>query len=211
MNQAHIRVDAAWEKIDCATEYLGVIETELDIQTRWTPSHPEYLEFYQQTIHTSYLKALDELERLVVMRLFKLAKMSTSGIGMIIALCSIYPIENLQGINSGIRLAEPCNVDQKQFRRPSNDTMPRQLFSIHLVQNYHRLKLLTSALLVNLIYCATHGRIFSLPTGQSLHIEKRHSSTSNYVVQERNCYVWMWRYSVCGHLSEIRRTTHTWW
>ena len=69
MNQTHIHVDTAWEKIECVTEYLGVIETELDIKTWWMPSHPEYLEFYQQTIWTSYSKALNELERLVVMRL----------------------------------------------------------------------------------------------------------------------------------------------
>ena len=209
MNQTRIRVDTAWEKIDRATEYLGVIETELDIQTRWTPSHPEYVEFHQQTIRTSYSKALDELERLVVMRLFELAKMSTSGIGMSISLCRTYLIKNLQGINFVVRLAEPCNVDRKRFRRPSSDTMPRQSFLIPLVQNCHGQRLSTLVLLVNLIYCATHGRIFSLQTGQSLHIERRHSNTSNYAVQGKNCNVWMWRYSVCEHLSEMRRTTQT--
>ena len=186
-----------------------MIETELDIQTRWTASNPKYQEFYQQTIRTSYSKALDELERLVVMRLFELAKMSTSGIGMVIGLSHIYLIKNLQGINFGVRLAERCNVNQKQFKRRSNDTMPRQPFSILLVRNYHGQTLLTLVLLVNSIYCATHGRIFSLQTGQSLHIERRHSSTSNYAVQGKNCNIWMWRYGVCKHLSEMRRTTQT--
>ena len=211
MNQAHIRVDTAWEKIDRATEYLGVIETELDIQTWWTATHPEYQEFYQQTICTSYSKALDELERLIVMRLFELAKMSTSGIGMIISRCGICLIEILQGINFSVRLAEPCNVDQKRFKRHSNDTMHRQPFLIHLVQHYHGQRLSTSVSLVNSIYCATHGRIFSLQTGQSLCIERQHSSTSNYAVRGKNCNVWMWRYSVCEHLSKMKRTTRTQW
>lgn len=211
INQTRIRVDTAWARIERATEYLGAIETELDIQTRWTSSHPEYLEFYQQTIRTSYSKALDELERLVVMRLFELAKMSTSGIGMIINHCHIYLVENLQGINFGVRLAEPCNVVQKRFKRHSNDTMPRRPFLIHLVENYHGPRLSTSVSLVNLIYCATHGRIFSLQTGRSLQIERRHSSTSNYAVPGKNCNVWMWRYSVCEHSSEMRRTTQTQW
>lgn len=41
INQTRIRVDTAWARIERATEYLGAIETELDIQTRWTSSHPE--------------------------------------------------------------------------------------------------------------------------------------------------------------------------
>ena len=41
--------------------------------------------FYQETVLTNYERALDELERLVVMRLFELAKMSASGTG----LCSL--------------------------------------------------------------------------------------------------------------------------
>ena len=159
-----------------------MIKTELDIQTRWTATHPEYQEFYQQTICTSYSKALDELECLIVMWLFELAKISTSRIGMIISPCGIYLIEILQGINFGIRLAEPCNVDQKRFKRHSNDTMHRQPFLIHLVQHYHGQRLSASVLLVNSIYCTTHGRIFSLKTGQSLRIKRRHSSTSNYAV-----------------------------
>jgi hypothetical protein len=182
INQARICVDSAWEKIKRATEYLGVIKTELDIQTWWMSSHSEYLKFHQQTICTSYSKALDKLKRLVMMQLFELAKMSTSGIGKSISHCHLYLIKNLQGINFGIRLAELCNADQKQFKRHSNDTMPRQPFLIHLVQNYYGPRLSTSVLLVNLIYCATHRRIFSLQTGQSLHIERQHSSTLDYAV-----------------------------
>ena len=129
------------------------------------PSHPEYQEFYQQTICMSYSKALDKLEHLAVMQLFELAKMSTSGIGMIVCHHHIYFIKNLQGIKFGVRLAEPCNVNQKPFKRRSNNTIPRQPFLIHLVQDYHGQRLLILVLLANLIYLATHRRIFSLQTG----------------------------------------------
>lgn len=68
-------------KLQNAEEMVSTIEMELDIKERWTVSNPEYKTFYQENIITNYSKALDELERLVVMRLFELAKMSTSGTG----------------------------------------------------------------------------------------------------------------------------------
>ncbi|KAM6494952.1 hypothetical protein JOM56_009575 [Amanita muscaria] len=68
-------------KIQHAEEYVGTLEAELNIREHWTESTPEYKEFYQQNVLTQYSWALDELERLVVMRLFELAKMSLSGTG----------------------------------------------------------------------------------------------------------------------------------
>ena len=81
MNQARCRLDAALVKVQHMEEYVFALEAELDIQERWTESTPEYQEFHQLNICTTYSKALDELERLVVMRLFELVKMSASGTG----------------------------------------------------------------------------------------------------------------------------------
>ena len=81
MNQVHCRIDTALAKLQHAEEYVCTLEIELDIRPRWKESDDEYKVFHQKTVITNYSKALDELERLVVMRLFELAKMSTSGIG----------------------------------------------------------------------------------------------------------------------------------
>ena len=79
MNQIQICLDNAWTKYERTLEYVGTLEFDLDIQKRWTALNPEYQEIYQQSVHTKYSSALDELE---VMCLFKLAKMNSSGIGM---------------------------------------------------------------------------------------------------------------------------------
>ena len=81
LNQVRRRLDAALVKLQHAEEYVFSLESELDIRERWTEKTQEYKIFHQQTILTSYTTALDELERLVVMRLFELVKMSASGIG----------------------------------------------------------------------------------------------------------------------------------
>ena len=81
MNQTQIRLDTTWTKYECALEHVSTLEVDLDIKDRWTASDPEYQDFYQQTVRTNYSNALDELEWLVVMHLFELAKMSSSGIG----------------------------------------------------------------------------------------------------------------------------------
>jgi hypothetical protein len=50
---------------------------------RWTAASVEYQTYHQANVQTNYERALDELEQLVVMRLFKLMKISTSGTGML--------------------------------------------------------------------------------------------------------------------------------
>ncbi|KIL53806.1 hypothetical protein M378DRAFT_43826, partial [Amanita muscaria Koide BX008] len=64
-----------------AESYVSALEDDLQIEERWTQATPDYKKFYQETVLTKYQRALDELERLVVMRLFELVKMSSSGTG----------------------------------------------------------------------------------------------------------------------------------
>ncbi|RDB19588.1 hypothetical protein Hypma_013286 [Hypsizygus marmoreus] len=79
--RVHRRVDSAYAKLQNAETLVGSLEESLNIEERWTEASPDYKEYYQQNVLTNYTKALDELERLVVMRLFELTKMSTSGTG----------------------------------------------------------------------------------------------------------------------------------
>ena len=82
ITQVQRRVDTAYSKLQNAESYVESLENSLNVEERWSTTSPEYQSFYQQNVQTNYERALDELERLVVMRLFKLAKMSTSGTGM---------------------------------------------------------------------------------------------------------------------------------
>jgi hypothetical protein len=52
------------------------------IESRWTPDTPEYQKALIMLRERRYQRALDHLERLVIQRLFKLAKLGISGIGM---------------------------------------------------------------------------------------------------------------------------------
>lgn len=81
INQVRRRVDTAYTKLQNAETYVETLENSLQIKERWTEASPEYKTFFRETVLTKYEQALDELERLVVMRLFELAKMSSSGIG----------------------------------------------------------------------------------------------------------------------------------
>ncbi|KAH9931426.1 uncharacterized protein B0H18DRAFT_1083452 [Fomitopsis serialis] len=56
-------------------------EKELDISVRWTPNSTEYQEACKLLTMRQYQRAVDELERLVVQRLFELTKLGMSGIG----------------------------------------------------------------------------------------------------------------------------------
>ncbi|KAF8229800.1 hypothetical protein L208DRAFT_1284998 [Tricholoma matsutake] len=69
-------------KLQNAESYVESLENSLNIEEQWTAASPEYQSFYQQTVQRSYEHALDKLECLVVMQLFELMKMSTSGTGM---------------------------------------------------------------------------------------------------------------------------------
>ena len=82
--QVRRHVDTAYSKLQNAKSYVESLENSLNIEERWTEASPEYKTFFQENVLTSYERALDDLERLVVMHLFELAKMGTSGTGVYI-------------------------------------------------------------------------------------------------------------------------------
>ena len=53
-----------------------------NIETRWAPTMQEYEDGLVPVHKLKYRQALDDLERLVVQRLFKMTKLGMSGVGM---------------------------------------------------------------------------------------------------------------------------------
>jgi hypothetical protein len=63
------------------------MEVKMGIATRWQPSDPEYIETANYMSKRKYHLALDNLQRLVVLRLFELHKLNLSQTGN---LCFLY-------------------------------------------------------------------------------------------------------------------------
>lgn len=57
-------------------------EEEHKIVIRWTPDMQEYKDALVVMSERKYRRALDELERLVVQRLFEMTKLGMNGVGM---------------------------------------------------------------------------------------------------------------------------------
>ncbi|KAG1744784.1 hypothetical protein EDB19DRAFT_1826928 [Suillus lakei] len=81
LTQARIRVDSAYTKLQNAEAFTAHIEIQLQIEERWVVGGEAYNQYKQQASQRQYRAALDELEHLVVMRLFELSKLSLSGTG----------------------------------------------------------------------------------------------------------------------------------
>lgn len=60
---------------------MAHVEIQLAMEVRWEIGGPEYNQFKMEARLGKYCTALNELERLVVMRLFELSKVSLSGTG----------------------------------------------------------------------------------------------------------------------------------
>jgi hypothetical protein len=117
VNNVRRRVETAYSKLQYAESYVESLENGLNIEERWTEASPEYKSFYQENVLTSYERALDELERLVVMRLFELTKMSTSGTGMYFGVGSFkYLVKFEQATGFVVKLEKRFNVVQRQSR-----------------------------------------------------------------------------------------------
>ena len=60
-----------------------VMNLEKNIREQWTMEFEEYCKFCNLSVMMDYQKVIDELGRLVVMRLFELSKITASGTGML--------------------------------------------------------------------------------------------------------------------------------
>ena len=79
----HVRTRArtAHSRWALAEESVLQIEDELAIEKRWLPTSVEYKEGMDELRCRNYRLALDNLERLVIQRMFELTKLGMSGIG----------------------------------------------------------------------------------------------------------------------------------
>ncbi|KAG1769947.1 hypothetical protein EV702DRAFT_978318 [Suillus placidus] len=82
--QARIHVDSSYAKLQHAEGLVAHIKTRLAVDQRWEIGAPEYEHYKEEASLGKYHTALDKLERLVVMRLFELSKLSLSGTGKFI-------------------------------------------------------------------------------------------------------------------------------
>jgi hypothetical protein len=90
---ARKHIDIAYAKLQNAETQVGHMELQLQIEERWAIGSEQYMRYKQEASMGKYRAALDELERLVVMRLFELSKMSLSGTGHFSYSCD-YPFTN---------------------------------------------------------------------------------------------------------------------
>lgn len=81
IHQTQRIVDSAYVKLQNSETRVTALENRLDIGERWQPSFPQYQEAKQELAYRSYRRSLDELERLVVQRLFELKKLNMSDTG----------------------------------------------------------------------------------------------------------------------------------
>ena len=58
-------------------------EEEHGIEARWTPETPEYNDALLLLSQRKYRRAVDQLERLVVQRLFEMTKLGMNGVGTV--------------------------------------------------------------------------------------------------------------------------------
>ena len=65
-------------------QHLLFIEDQLGLRgVRWSEASEEYRTTKHKLAKRKYRRALDELERLIVQRLFELSKLNVSGMGML--------------------------------------------------------------------------------------------------------------------------------
>ncbi|KAF8130815.1 hypothetical protein EV363DRAFT_221781 [Boletus edulis] len=84
LKQAGARLDLAYAMLQNAEQMAGHLQLQLGIESRWEIGGPEYTRYKAQGVLGEYHEALDELERLVVMRLFELSKLSMLDTGNVI-------------------------------------------------------------------------------------------------------------------------------
>lgn len=76
-------VGSAYHKWEAAETLAIAMENRMDIAMRWLPTDPEYIAVIVASGERTYRRALDEIEQLIVQRLFELAKLNLMSTGKI--------------------------------------------------------------------------------------------------------------------------------
>ena len=81
INQARIQVDLTYAKLQNAEALAAHLQGQLGLKSPWEVGGKEYMHYKEEATLSKYREALDEVERLVVMRLFELSKLGMSQTG----------------------------------------------------------------------------------------------------------------------------------
>ena len=76
------QVDRTYAALQHANVMATTLQMQLGLESPWEVGDEQYTRYKKEIAMTKYRCALDELEHLVVMRLFELSKLSLSGTGM---------------------------------------------------------------------------------------------------------------------------------
>jgi hypothetical protein len=82
ITEAHIQCNTTYAIFQTTKKLAGQLQAQLGLEKAWMVSCEEYNQFKVEVSMWKYRCVLDELEQLVVMRLFELSKLSMSGTGM---------------------------------------------------------------------------------------------------------------------------------
>ena len=73
---------------------LELFEQEHSIDDRWMRNSVEYQNAQKLLTERTYRRAVDNLERLVVQRLFELTKLGMNGVGLLFDFCSLFYLDS---------------------------------------------------------------------------------------------------------------------
>ena len=73
---AERQVSSQQDRVEDLEERLGINPTD-----RWTPDQREYVEMLEYSRHRQFIRVVEELESLVVQRLFELSKANLASTG----------------------------------------------------------------------------------------------------------------------------------
>ncbi|KAG1764991.1 hypothetical protein EDD22DRAFT_978874 [Suillus occidentalis] len=79
--QGHAARRAAERRLQVQINVVEDLEIRLGVSERWTPDHEEYVKALEYSRHRHFVRAVEELESLVVQRLFELSKANLASTG----------------------------------------------------------------------------------------------------------------------------------
>jgi hypothetical protein len=81
ISQAREQMELSYGQVQNAEALAIIYKVMLNISEWWTATPEEFMKYHKENIITSFGKAVDEVERAVVMRIWELSKMKESGTG----------------------------------------------------------------------------------------------------------------------------------
>ena len=81
INHARIQVELTYARLQNAEALVAHLQGQLGLKVPWEVGGEEYMHYKEEATLSKYREALDEVERLAVMRLFELSKLRMSQTG----------------------------------------------------------------------------------------------------------------------------------